>query len=106
MTNEQRNYLLNDPAQGYRAVINGCQDAILVAPTGDIIATFTHMDDAIHTAEMLNTQHESAEALAKAASMLGHMRHALDTLICDALEAINAAPGRKVIKAADGVGQS
>jgi len=105
MTDQQKTYLINEPA-GYRALFNGCQDAILVAPTGDIMATFTAIEDAMHTADVLNREHQNADALAKSATKLHHLRHQLDTLVCDALETINAAPARMVIKAAtNGVGK-
>lgn len=119
MTDQQRKHLINEPEHGYRALFNGCQDAILVAPTGDIIATFTSIDDAMHTADVLNTEHANADALATAATALerilsdAHIGRPRDFLaygagqnIRKALEAINAAPARKVIKPASGVGES
>lgn len=106
MTNAAIDYLLARPAQGYRAGTVDA-DAVLIAPTGERIATFLDLDDALHTADALNSAADDASALALAAGAIksallflaganGPTHGELQPLLRQALLAIDATPARAV----------
>lgn len=91
-----------DETPHYRAIMHE-QDAVLIAPTGERIATFVHFEDAAHAAEAINTAADNADTLGRVASTLERWlaedqlpsRHTARRL----LMTVNTAPARHVIKA-------
>ncbi len=84
----------------------------LISPDGAAVAEFNDLADATHAAECLNNAAKTADALAVAASMIERVLQSLNddprntklpprAMLERALAAINAAPGREVIRPAN-----
>ena len=85
----------------YRAIMQE-QDAVLIAPTGERIAVFTHFDDAAFAAEAINNATANADTLGQVASRIENWL-ATDRLPTRrearrVLATVNTAPARHVIK--------